>query len=127
MRRVLIGKRGTTWGMWVSKPGVNVETATSGQLLFDSNSEFVRLHATGTMTVGPRGTVTATFAGVGSRPLGFFVYTTNGPCEPLIVPTYPRSWCDQTVMWLVDGQLSIYNCDPNVTESYRWFVFVNVG
>ena len=126
MKRVLIGKLGTSWVMRVSKPGVNVETAPAGQLLFDSNAQKVRLHASGTATVAPQSSVTAYFTPVGARPVGFFVYTTNGYCEPLIVLLYPRDFAKAATMYLSDGSVTLNNPQGSVTDSFRWFVFINV-
>jgi hypothetical protein len=36
--RVLLGKRGTEYGLWVSKPGIDVTTAGIDDLLFSSSS-----------------------------------------------------------------------------------------
>ena len=34
--RVQIGKKGSEWGVWVSKPGANVQTCSADQLIFSS-------------------------------------------------------------------------------------------
>ncbi len=51
--RVLLGKKGSEYGLWVSKSGVNVTTAGVQDLLFDSS-------ALETMTIYKSGTVSLT-------------------------------------------------------------------
>lgn len=38
-QRVLLGKKGSTYGLFISKPGVNVTSADSDQLIFDSTAK----------------------------------------------------------------------------------------
>jgi len=35
-KRILLGKKGSSYGLFVSKPGVDVDTANTDQLIFDS-------------------------------------------------------------------------------------------
>lgn len=49
--RVLLGQKGSDWGLWVSKPGVDVKSASGADLLFDSNSPgYLNVIKTGTIT-----------------------------------------------------------------------------
>ena len=38
-KRILLGKKGSSYGLFVSKPGVDVDTANTDQLIFDSIEE----------------------------------------------------------------------------------------
>ena len=38
-KRVLLGKKGSNYGLFVSKPGVDVDTANADQLIFDSTAK----------------------------------------------------------------------------------------
>jgi hypothetical protein len=38
-KRVLLGKKGSTYGLFISKPGVDVTTANADQLIFDSTAK----------------------------------------------------------------------------------------
>ena len=54
--RVLLGNTGSAWGLKVSKPGYNVNSAAAGNLLFDSTSSgILRKRASYSITV-PSGT-----------------------------------------------------------------------
>ena len=65
--RVLLGKRGAEYGLWVSKPGSDVTTASLNDLLFSSSSsstKYMQLLARGVhlfpTTAGSTHTVTVT-------------------------------------------------------------------
>ncbi len=49
--RVLLGERGSDYGLWVSKPGQNVLTAPDGQLQFTSNLPAFGIMERGTYVV----------------------------------------------------------------------------
>lgn len=49
--RVLLGQRGSDYGLWVSKPGQNVLTAPDRQLQFNSNLPAFGILEQGTYTV----------------------------------------------------------------------------
>lgn len=36
--RIVLGKRGSDYGLWISKPGYDATTATAGQLLFSTGA-----------------------------------------------------------------------------------------
>jgi len=38
-KRVLLGKKGSTYGLFISKPGVDVTSANTDQLVFDSTAK----------------------------------------------------------------------------------------
>jgi hypothetical protein len=38
-KRVLLGKKGSTYGLFISKPGVDVTSADTDQLIFDSTAK----------------------------------------------------------------------------------------
>ena len=38
-KRVLLGKKGSTYGLFISKPGVDVTSADTDQLIFDSSAK----------------------------------------------------------------------------------------
>lgn len=45
--RVLLGKRGTKYGLWVSKPGVNVLTGTEDQMLLSTERQSFQIVKSG--------------------------------------------------------------------------------
>ena len=50
--RVLLGQRGSDWGLWVSKPGQDVKTASGSNLLFDSNvSDYITVLERGEIVI----------------------------------------------------------------------------
>lgn len=55
--RVLLGKKGSDYGLWVSRPGQNVLTANDADMLFSTSAEVV--------TVMQSGVVQLTAAGAG--------------------------------------------------------------
>lgn len=48
--RVLLGKRDNTYGIWISKPGEDVLTATDEKLLFTMNRQPFMIIGRGTLT-----------------------------------------------------------------------------
>ena len=59
--RVLLGKKGSEYGLWVSKVGQDVTSAGSNNLLFDSSrAEGSSIIKSGTITAGTTGTGTDT-------------------------------------------------------------------
>jgi hypothetical protein len=38
-KRILLGKKGSTYGLFISKPGVDVDNANTDQLIFDSTAK----------------------------------------------------------------------------------------
>jgi hypothetical protein len=71
--RVLLGNRGGTYGLWVSRPGQDVITANTSQLLFDSASATVRILAQGTAAFTPGGSNTVSIS------YGLTAPTNSGP------------------------------------------------
>lgn len=51
VERVILGNKGGSYGLWVSKPGVSVLTASDWEMLFVSDSRSVRMLASGVVNV----------------------------------------------------------------------------
>lgn len=52
-KRVILGKRGSEYGIWVSKPGYNVQTATNDQLLLNISQAVDQVIMIGTINSFP--------------------------------------------------------------------------
>ena len=64
--RIILGNLGSTYGLKVSKPGYDVTTAASQDLLFDStNNNFFKSIITGTLSLGA-GTTASTSITLGT-------------------------------------------------------------
>lgn len=64
--RIIFGNLGSTYGLKVSKPGYDVTSAASQDLLFDStNNNFLRSIVTGTLSLAA-GTSTSTSVNLGT-------------------------------------------------------------
>lgn len=60
MKRLIIGKRGGAYGLWLSKPGVDVETASRDDMLFSTTDDRPVLNylARGIVNLAPRESTT---------------------------------------------------------------------
>lgn len=69
--RVCLGQRATNeWGLWVSKPGINVLTGTDDQMLFASDLSAFQIMASGALVAPTSGSsVGLTIANFGFRPV----------------------------------------------------------
>lgn len=65
VNRVILGNLGSVYGLKVSKPGIDVTTATDSQLLFNTQNNFLRTIITGTISLGA-GTTTSTTVNLGA-------------------------------------------------------------
>lgn len=68
--RLVIGERSGSMGLWVSRPGIDVFSATPDQMLFAMES-IMSLHMKGsvTLSVGSRNQTTTISHGLGYRPI----------------------------------------------------------
>jgi len=87
--RVLLGKKGTEYGLWISKPGVDVTTANTDQLLFSSSNsvfKYGQVLASNThtfsTTAGTTHSVTVTMP-VNKEPYVFWYTDSNTTYTPL--------------------------------------------
>ena len=85
-RRIILGRRGSTYGLWVSKPGVDVETAGAADLLFDMTQRHGMILEEGSAVVpSGGGTRTISFAReYPSIPLVFCGQLTRYPSEATV-------------------------------------------
>jgi hypothetical protein len=56
--RVLLGKRGSDYGLWVSKPGVNVLTCDPEDMIFDTDLDYGQVVAKGSVSSATNVSVT---------------------------------------------------------------------
>ena len=101
--RVLIGKRGSEYGLFVSKPGVNVaNTSATGGLAFDSNAiESPRVVGYGQGVLSPRTTGDQTFDGAKA------IYTAASSAAHNVRVTHGLSYAPLVfVRWSYEGDLS---------------------
>lgn len=89
--RVLLGKKGTEYGLWISKPGVDVTTANTDQLLFSSSNsafKYGQVLAKGShtfpTTAGSTHSVTVTMP-TNKEPYVFWYTDTNSTYSPISV------------------------------------------
>jgi hypothetical protein len=115
--RVLLGKKGTEYGLWISKPGIDVTTANVSDLMFsssDSNFKYGQVLAANSYTfpttAGSTHSVTVTMPS-GKEPYVFWYSlfsssTTFNPVnsfEPLIEVSYSTSGSNTTVQFYKYG------------------------
>lgn len=65
VNRVILGNLGSSYGLKISKPAVEVTTAVSKDLLFDSSRNYLRSLITGTLTLAA-GATASTSINLGS-------------------------------------------------------------
>jgi hypothetical protein len=65
--RVLLGKRGTEYGLWVSKPGVNVLSASGAQLMLSTGQRSLQIVRFGAFNRSS-GSQPISWAALGYRP-----------------------------------------------------------
>jgi len=137
--RVLIGKRGSEYGLFVSKPGVNVASTTAtGGLAFDSNAvESPRVVGYGQGILSPRTTGDQTFDGAKA------IYTAASSAAHNVRITHGLSYAPLVfVRWSYEGDLSsskaarTYNVghvSSTYTHSYNygfgthWYAINEIG
>ena len=137
--RVLIGKRGSEYGLFVSKPGVNVaSTSATGGLAFDSNAvESPRVVGYGQGILSPRTTGDQTFDGAKA------IYTAASSAAHNVRITHGLSYAPLVfVRWSYEGDLSsskaarTYNVghvSSTYTHSYNygfgthWYAINEIG
>jgi len=137
--RVLIGKRGSEYGLFVSKPGVNVaSTSATGGLAFDSNAvESPRVVGYGQGILSPRTTGDQTFDGAKA------IYTAASSAAHNVRITHGLSYAPLIfVRWSYEGDLSsskaarTYNVghvSSTYTHSYNygfgthWYAINEIG
>lgn len=101
--RVLIGKRGSEYGLFVSRPGVDVtNTSATGGLAFDSNAiESPRVVGYGQGVLSPRTTGDQTFDGAKA------IYTAASSAAHNVRITHGLSYAPLVfVRWSYEGDLS---------------------
>lgn len=69
--RVVMGNKGGTYGLWVSKPGVNVLTASETDMLLSTSGTFGQIVRSGSFAAGT-GTYSISWSALGFRPRLFF-------------------------------------------------------
>lgn len=84
VNRVLLGQKGSAYGLWVSKSGYDVTTATNAQMLFTSEKVSPQVMYQTTVyfparNIGLGGIETVTHADFGFRP--FVILTYSGITE----------------------------------------------
>lgn len=87
--RMMMGKRGADYGLYVSRPGFNVETCSKAQMAFSSDDDFTVINATFSPASSRKGAadsptanvttdVNFTYVWKGYYPIIFFFGTFNG-------------------------------------------------
>lgn len=75
-RRVILGKRGVAYGLWVSRPGIDVLTASEDDLLLSMDTENLQIVASGIAAdPGNTGSRTITIPALGFKP--YVIYGCN--------------------------------------------------
>jgi len=127
--RVLIGKRGNEYGLFISKPGVDVTSTTAtGGLAFDSNVvESPRVVGYGQGILSPRTTGDQTFDGAKA------IYTASPSASHNVRITHGLSYAPLIfVRWSYEGDLSsskaarTYNVG-HVSSTYTHSHFTGFG
>lgn len=83
--RAVLGQVSGVFKASVSKPGFDVLTAASSDLMFDSSRPLVKLIAIGGATVAPAAVVNIPITGLGSGE-NFIYYMFDGPTPPFPNP-----------------------------------------
>lgn len=87
--RMMMGKRGSDYGLYVSRPGFNVETCSKAQMTFSSDDDFTVINATFSPASSRKGAadsptdnvttdINFTYTWKGYYPIIFFFGTFNG-------------------------------------------------
>jgi hypothetical protein len=72
--RVLLGLRGSQYGLWVSKPGQNVLTAVDPNLLFSIDDKAFQVVQSGAVVFNSAAYIDITIPNLGYYPLATFTY-----------------------------------------------------
>lgn len=68
--RVILGKRGSKYGLWVSKPGVDVLTGSEDQMMLSTEAQSFQIVASGTISFpGVGGETSISIPNLGFEPL----------------------------------------------------------
>ncbi|EKF43970.1 hypothetical protein NA8A_04140 [Nitratireductor indicus C115] len=103
VERVLLGVRGATHGLWISKPGFNAETASDAQLLFTTEPGFesFQLVQTGRVQLLNNAPVNIIVPDLGYRPAVYIIPELTFSLNPS--NTSLRFWTEydsNTSLWL---------------------------
>lgn len=117
-RRIIMGRRGASYGLWVSKPGIDVEAASAADMVFDMSQRFGMVLEEGTAVVpGNGGTRTISFAReYPSTPLVFFGQLTSYPSAATV-----RTQASRTGFVLTSVQDSYTGQWYAAGDTVRWF------
>lgn len=117
-RRIILGRRGAAFGLWVSKPGVDVATAGPSDLLFDMTQRLGMILEEGSAVVpGSGSTRTISFArAYPSIPLVFCGQLTRYPSEATV-----RTLASRTGFILSSIQDSYTGQWYAAGDTVRWF------
>ena len=116
-RRVILGKRGAEFGLWVSKTGFDAESATDAQLLFGMQKRFGMVIASGTVVCPTGGAIaTVNFGSVQPAvPLIFCGVLTEQPSPYPVATTVTTTGFTVRALSIWDGSY------PAGGRSLRWF------
>jgi hypothetical protein len=112
-RRIILGRRGSAHGLWVSKAGIDAETAAGTNLVFDMSQRLGMVLEEGTAVVPSGGTTrSVSFAReYPSIPLVFCGQLTNYPSNATVRTSATRTGFTLTTLfdpitntWLAAGQ-----------------------
>lgn len=109
--RVLLGQRGSDYGLWVSKPGQNVLTANADQLLFSPDTQMLQvIYSDVIRTSGSGGNATYTRS------------WTNPGFYPFVMAFVTSGWCYVTY----NSQSSVNVQVPNNFVNHVYIIVFNV-
>jgi hypothetical protein len=117
-RRIILGRRGGSHGLWVSKPGINVETASADDLAFGMTQRLGMVLEEGTAVV-PNGGASRTISFAreySSVPLVFCGQLTHYPS-----PATVRTLASRTGFSLSSIQDSYTGQWFAAGDTVRWF------
>lgn len=106
VNRVCLGQRGSDYGLWVSKPGQNVLTASPAQLQFNSNWSGLGVAETGMRTF----TITASFNTT-------IPFNRTYPSRPMVL--FERRCGGSFFRQLGSGSSFAYEAEADVSETSR--------
>lgn len=116
-RRIVLGRRGAEFGLWVSKPGYDAATAPDTGLLFGMTKRFGMVLASGTV-VCPTGGATASVSFGATQPAAPLIFCGSLTEQP---SPYPVATTVSTTGFTVRA-LSIWDGSyPAGGRSLRWF------
>jgi len=117
-RRIILGRRGADHGLWVSKPGIDAETAGAAGLAFDMTHRFGMVLEEGIAVVpGGGSSITISFArAYPSIPMVFCGQLTRFPSEATV-----RTQASTTGFVLSSIQDSYTGQWYAAGDTVRWF------